>query len=429
MICKRINNQVTWYQGFDDERVRKTVQSMLNEELTPEAAVQLAFMNNPKIQAIFEKIGIAQADLVEAGLLSNPMFEIDTRYPNHTGLKTNIEYLITTSLLDIVLIPLRKKVAATEFEQTKMRVANEILGLAFDVRETYYELLSEIQKIQYLRSIVELTRINFEIVVRQYNIGNVNVLDFQLAHSKYFENELEMTNSNAELIRLREKLNRLLGITEDICLLVPENFPNEDYRGYKLCDLIEIALEERLDLQAAWLDVRRLRQTLGLKQWWKNSNLQAGVSGERETDGTNVIGPGFSGEVPLFNYGQAARYRLYSQLRQAQDNIAALEIQVISEVKEAHKLLMCHLKTIENYRNQVIPIQNAILDSSNNLYNVMGMGVDRLLENKKIEMMICRNYIEGIKKYFTARVRLDRALGGNLYRLLDRDLEIAGEAR
>ncbi|MBA3237003.1 MAG: hypothetical protein H0T62_01460 [Parachlamydiaceae bacterium] len=75
--------------------------------------------------------------------------------------------------------------------------------------------------------------------------------------------------------------------------------------------------------------------------------------------------------------------RIFAQLRQAQDRYETLEIRILSEVREAHKLLMSDLAMINDYRNKIIPLQNEIMNSSEGLYNVMGLGIDRLIENKR----------------------------------------------
>lgn len=420
IVAHKINSQVEWRQGYSlDEDLQEFIQGMVARELTADSAIQIALLNNPKIQAFFEEIGIARADWVEAGLLSNPSFEVEVRYPHAKGFRTNIEYLITSSLLDIFLIPLRKKLAATEFKQTKLRVSNEILNLAFDVRESYYELMAERKKINHIKSVVELTSISSLIISKQTAIGNVSTLEFQLAQSRLFEAELELANSQAEMIRLKEKLNRLLGFTEEVCLTLPENFPQEiEEEGFDLAALESIALEERLDLQVARFEILRLGRMLGLKNWWTYTNLKGGLAGERDPDGTNLLGPGFSGELPLFNYGQATRMRLFAQLKQAQEHLAELEIRVLSEVREAHKLFMSYLNILNDYRNRLLPMQAKILVSSEEFYNVMGLGVDMLLESKRQEMVIQQSYTESLKNYFVARVKLDRALGGYLFRLL-----------
>jgi len=415
-VAKKINSHAEWRQGYcQDEQIQTFIQRAVANELTADSAIQIALLNNPKVQAIFEELGIAQADLLEAGLLSNPAFELEVRYPYVKGLRTNIEYLITSSLLDIFFIPLRTRLAATEFEQTKLKVSNEILNLAFDVRETYYELVSENKKIIDIRSVVELDSINSEIVFKQINVGNVNALEFQLSQSRLLEAELELAKSQAEIIHLSEKLNRLLGFNEEVCLILPKSLEEIDFKAFDLCVLESIALEERLDLQVARFEIARFGRMLGLKDFWIYTNLQGGLAGERDPDGTNLTGPGFSGELPIFNYGQAARMRLFAQLRQAQDRLAELEIQVRSEVREAHKLLMSYLKIIKDYHNRLLPMQSKISASSEELYNVMGLGVDKLLENKRMEVVLNKNYTESVKQYLVSRVELDRSLGGHLF--------------
>ncbi|MBY0518726.1 MAG: TolC family protein [Bacteriovoracaceae bacterium] len=426
LINSKIDKHVEWYQGCPDDQINSAIQCLLENELTPEAAIQIALLKNPKVQSIFEELGIAHADLVEAGLLSNPDFSVEVRYPYKKNLVTNIEYLVTATFLDIFLIPLRTRLAAAEFEQAKRRVTNEILDLAFEVRQTYYELLGEQQKLKYIRPIVELTSIHGEIASRQKIIGNVNRLDFQQVQARFLEAKLEIAKEQTTIIRLSEKLNRLLGLSEEICLILPEIPQDIDYEGYDICALESIALAERMDLQEARFEVIRLRRMLGLKDWWTYTNLKAGVAGERDPDRLNLVGFGLSGEIPIFNFGQAARMRIFAQLRQAQDRYETLEIRILSEVREAHKLLMSDLGMINDYRIRIIPLQNEIINSSEELYNVMGLGIDRLIENKRQELEANRNYFEILKDYWVARVQLDKALGGYLFRLLSKDGCIEG---
>lgn len=428
IIQERIGKEVLWnHTCFEDPRINCYIQDLASQPISIESAVQIALLNNPEVQATFEEIGIAQADLIEAGLFTNPAFSIEVRYPYKNKLVTNIEYLITATFLDIFLIPLRTKLASTELEQAKLRVSNEILDLAFEVRQTYYGLVTEQQMLKYTQAIAELASIQSEISLRQHNVGNIYQLDLEEIQAIFLEADLQIAQSQEKIIRLGEKLNRLLGLSEEICLTFPEQLPEEvDYQGFDLCQLESIALQERIDLQVARFEILRFSRMLGLKDWWTYTNLQLGLAGERDSDGLNLIGPGFSGEIPIFNYGQAARMRLFAELRQAQDRLAALEIRVLSEVREAHKLLVKDLKIINKYRAGLIPLQNKILNSSEKLYNVMGLGVDRLLLNKRRETETYRNYLASLRDYWISRVQLDHALGGYLFRLLPQEFTCEG---
>lgn len=419
-ISNRIDSCVEWRSGCCQKDFIETIfQGLTSQELTADAAIQIALLNNPKIQAIFEELGIAQADLIQAGLLTNPTFEIELRYPPVKNLHTNIEYLITSSLLDLFLIPLRRQVAEAEFEKVKLQVSHEILNLSFDVRETFYELTSEMTKIREHQSLLRLASIHQEILSNQLSVGNVNPLDFQISQSKFLEAELELSKSKVEMIRLKEKLNRLLGFNREVCLIFPENLSQELIeQGFDLSILENVALTNRLDLQVARMEIERLQRMLKLKSGWTYTNLKGGLAGERDPDGINLLGPGFSGEIPIFNYGQADRKRLYAQLRQSLDLLAELEIKALSEVREAHQLLMGYFNILKDYQNKILPIQDKISASSEELYNVMGLGLETLLESKRQLISAKLNYIETKKKYLLAKVLLDRALGGNLFLLM-----------
>lgn len=419
IVNSRIAKETHWNQGcYANECISHAIRRLIQQELTAEAAVQIALLNNPRIQEVFEKIGIAQADLVEAGLFSNPAFDLIFRLPEKKELVTNIEYTITSSFIDLFLIPLRLKVAKAELEQTTLRVTHEILDLAFEVEHTFYELQAAQLNLKYVQWIVELTSIHSQLTFRQQIVGNVNALDFQQIQARYLEAKLESARIQNEIIRLSEKLHRLLGFCGDVHWKTSENLPELDYQGLSIACLESVAFRERLDLRAARFAVLRLSRRLGIKQWWVYTQGRIGIGGERDPDGTNVLGPAFAGEIPLFNYGQADRMRLHAELRQAQDHLDVLEIQVLSEVREAHKLLMNNLEIINDYRAQIIPLQSEIVASSEELYNVMGLGIDRLLENKRQEFQSYSNYVLSLRDYWMARVQLDRALGGKLYLVL-----------
>ena len=417
-IEKRLDKTVQWNKGSPfDEQVEQKVHLLLQQELTVDAAVQIALLNNPHIQSIFEEIGISQAELVEAGLFSNPIFDLFLRYPLKKNFVADIEYSITQSFIDLFLIPLRVKVAKAELEQTTLIVTNEILDLAFEVEQTYYELQASQQKLGYTRPIVELTDIHNEIASRQKNINNINSLDLQQIQSRYLEAKLEIARIQNEIIQLKQRLNKLLGFSGEIQWTISSDLPEMDYQGLPIDRLECVAFRERLDLQAARFEILRLSRKLGIKQWWVYTNGRIGIGGERDSDGLNTIGPAFAGEIPIFNYGQGARLRLRAELRQAQDKLATLEIRILSEVREAHELLMNNLSVINEYRNRIIPLQNKILESSEELYNVMGIGIDRLLENKRQELQAYSNYISSLRNYWIARVQLDRSLGGKLHKV------------
>ena len=142
LVGQRIDYNLHWNQQTEaDQEVEKAIAELLREELTPEASVQIALLNNPNLQAIYEELGITQADVVEAGLLENPVIFGQARFPNKSGESTNYEFGITQNFLNILMQPSRKKLSAIHFEQVKLHVADEVIQLVAKVRRSYFQAL------------------------------------------------------------------------------------------------------------------------------------------------------------------------------------------------------------------------------------------------------------------------------------------------
>ncbi len=93
LVGKRVDYQLRWNQGTEaDMEVEKAIEKLLEDQLTPEAAVQIALLNNPELQALYEELGITQADVVEAGLLENPVIFGQARRPNKSEESSNYEF-------------------------------------------------------------------------------------------------------------------------------------------------------------------------------------------------------------------------------------------------------------------------------------------------------------------------------------------------
>jgi cobalt-zinc-cadmium efflux system outer membrane protein len=417
LIKTRIEKEVHWHQScFEDKRIRQIIQAMVCQELSVDMAVQVAFLNNPRIQEAFEEIGIAQADLIEAGLLSNPVFEGFIRYSDRKELKINTEISVMQNFLDIFLIPLKTRIATAELQQAILETSNKIIELSFDVEKTYYELVAAYKKRNLIKMFIEIAEIENQISLAQKKVGNINKLEQQLRTAQYLEKTVELVDAEKEIIQLREKLNKLMGLTGcDSYWSVEQELPYIQDCEPSLQCLELIAFNERLDIQAARWEVERFRRFFPTAKGWAFTQLQAGVSSERDIDGTRVTGPQFSAALPIFNVGQGVKRRFLAQFRQAQDRLIALEIEAYAEVREARDLLLVFRNQLIFYAGRVLPNQEQILNLTEELYNVMGTGVFDLLDNKRNQIQAYLNYYLALKDYWTARVELDKSVGGKLY--------------
>src|SRR6266571_2219675 len=212
-IRQRAGKQVEWQKNVEaSDQIRGAIRALLRRTLSADAAVQIALLNNRELQVTFEEIGIAQADLIEAGLLKNPIFAGDARFPNRSPSGTDIEMSIAQEFFDLLVIPLRKKVAATQLMKTKLRVGDAILKLATEVKTAFYELQAQQQLLGRLKAINETDAAAVELAQRQHEAGNISDLDLANQQATYSQSKLEIAETSSSIRSSREKLNRLMGL-------------------------------------------------------------------------------------------------------------------------------------------------------------------------------------------------------------------------
>jgi cobalt-zinc-cadmium efflux system outer membrane protein len=417
LIGRRVDYRLHWNQGTEaDQEVEKAIEEMLKVKLTPEAAVQIALLNNPNLQAVYEELGITQADVVEAGLLENPVLFGQARWPNKSEASTNYEFGITQNFLNILMLPARKKLSAIRFEQVKLHVASEVIRLVAEVRKSYFSALGA-QQIRDLRSeITFAAQSSFELAQRLYAAGNIDDLDLAKENALYEQARLELADSEAAQLDARERLTRFMGLWGPQTLWgLPEQLPDIPTDEMPLEQLESLAIENRLDLAAEKKEVEALAQALGITIDWRwVGQIEIGVSTERETDRTWVTGPSLAIELPIFNQRQADIARLEAQLRRSQKRLTAQAIYIRSEVRSFRNRLIMQRNVIDHYRHTVLPLREKIVNLTLKNYNYMLIGAFDLLMAKQQEFDAYQKYLEAVRDYWIIRADIQRSLGGRL---------------
>ena len=116
----------------------------------------------------------------------------------------------------------------------------------------------------------------------------------------------------------------------------------------------------------------------------------------------------------MFDHGQGSIRRAKAYLRKSENQLAALEHQVESEVRLAYHQLLAERRAVEYYRDTIVPLHEDSVALFQKEYNFMLHGVYTLLEAKQDEIMARRDGIEDLRDYWIVRSELERAVGGRL---------------
>lgn len=417
-VEQRSGQKIEWSQaGREEAQIEAAIDRLLRKDLTVDDAVQIALLCNPRLRATFEDLSLGQAELVQAGLLKNPTFAVGATAWEQEHISPNLFVQVEQDFLDLVTMPLRKKVAAIELEATRLRVGDSVLALAAEVREAYYTAQAAEQITAMRDEIAAAAATALELAERQHAAGNIN--DLALANERGLTSQvrLDLARSTLDVTTARERLTRLLGLWGPRAgYRLAAGLPELPETEVSLERLESLAIERRLDVAAQRREVQAVSATLSAAKttrWtgFLNVTVEAArLRGDRRIS----FGPTASLELPIFDQRQAAIARLEALARQSDQRLRALSIDARSEVREARARLVMARTVVEEYRRTLVPLREQIVALSQQQYDAMLLGVYQLLAAKQSEYSAYREYVEALRDYWLARSSLERASGSRL---------------
>ena len=414
-VAQRNQVQISWNNGTElDKEAAEKLDSLLKRKLTADEAVQIALLNNRELQAVYSDLGVAQSDLVQAGLLSNPIFDVTVKFPTSGG-RPDLELGGAMNFLNIFYIPLRKRVAAARFEETKTRLSGAVLDFAGRVRGAFYSYEADEQMLELRRTVVQALAASFEVARRLHDAGNLSDLDFARERAQLEAGKLALRSAEISVRQSREELNILMGLWgEQTQWQSAERLPDIPDPSIQTKDIERLALERSLDLAGARQRIVAEGEQLGLTRWTALlPEFSAGPSAERN-DGEWEAGPKLDFAIPLFDQGQAKVGRTAAELRRFQQEYYGLAVRIRAQARAARDRLEGAGDRANYYRDILLPLHERIVNEAQLQYNAMQLGPLQLLRAREQQIETAVSYIGALRDYWLARADIGQLLSGRL---------------
>lgn len=421
LVAERAGHDYDWMSPSQpdtaaDMQVRQQVQVLLRQPLSPEAAVRIALLRNPRLQIEYARLGIAAADVLDASRLSNPTLSTRVLEPLNGNFAALIGGGLTQSFSDLLLLSARRRMGEGEYQRTELLIAASLFDLTADVRAAWYSASGAQQVAAMRATAAAAAQTEAELAGKFHDAGNMNALQLNLEQAAATQARLASTRARADAMRARTALNELLGLgPEDDrwTLAEPLALPLAQEDGAE--SLLQIARSQRLDLLATRREVALLEQALETTRRYRwMGRVEAGVEAERDDDRARLVGPSVSLELPLFNQGQAAVARARARLDEQRGRLHALELSVDNAVRLGVQRVQSAREIAEDYRGALIPERDAALQGAEDNANYMLIGTFELLATKQEQYAAYQGYLEAVRDYWLARIELMRSVGARL---------------
>lgn len=372
--------------------------------LTVDAAVALALRLEPELRALRARRGIADAQLLAAGLLPDPELDLRALASGAAEVSLLLDVLQGAALRGRRLDAARA--ASSEFD---LEVAEAEWAVACDVRERFVETRRDSERVALLERARDLANAEAAAARKAHEVGAGSILVALDAEAAALEIGLSIVEASAERDAARGDLLRLLGLSPEVELRLAEHPALDDAPDR------EVALTRmraaRLDLTRAESAHRAARAELAIARGeaWPLPSLGPTI----ESDAEAGFDPGIelSWTLPLFSGNRGAIAEAAARVKVAAEDYVARLALARAEVDLA-------LSRVEAADARARMLRDELLPRSMRLVELVSAAAERgevsrleVLRRRRESLTTERAALDAEYESLASRIALRRAMG------------------
>lgn len=417
LSAARLHSEARW-QAQDGKP--SELATLLAQPLTVERVGNIAVLASPRVQAEFEKLGIARAAWRSALQLPNPRLGGALVYGIDESPEVDLDASLNVTAL--LLLGSRSGVASTQLQATVYDVTSTVVDVAFDARRAFVDYSIALAELDLRQNITHSWSASADMAQRLFELGNVPELRAASEQAFYEEMRVSQARAEAKVKAARERLNAALGLW------------GQSGADWKVAEPSVPTLPPREDILEATkeLEGRAVAASLGLgaarlryEAFAKQANLtrfagwvprvEAGVRVARQQDTGEAewgVGPLVEVGVPLFYQGQGETDSALAEMRRQEATLDDLAIRIRSASRASVTRLLTATQMADHYRNVILPLRGRVVEQTQLQYNAMSIGVFELLQAKNMEISAHLTYLDLVRECWSLQLDVEQLLAG-----------------
>jgi outer membrane protein TolC len=394
----------------------RLARELLAQPLTLDDAVRLSLANSPSVQALVAQSWADMASASQAGRIGNPIFTFERV---RVGEELEIGRLLSFGLLDLLTLPQRQVIARNQIAQAKTQLSVTIVDQVSQVRQAWVRAVAARQLLGYAEQVNRSAQASAELARRMQQVGNFTKLQRARQHAFYADAAAQLASASHAATAAREELVRQLGLTAEQAgeLKLPDRLPDLPQQPKAPADVSAAALQQRLDVQLARLQLEGAGRSQGLTLLNSLFDVEAGVRRDTLFDnhaGTRETARGYELEIrlPLFDWGGAQRAAMNAQTLLAANRYDAVVRAASSQLRESYSAYRTAFDLAKHYRDEVVPLRQTISEENTLRYSGMLIGVFELLADQRDQVATVMAAINAQQQFWLADAGLAATLIG-----------------
>jgi cobalt-zinc-cadmium efflux system outer membrane protein len=399
-VERRAGARPTWRDNADP-RVPAAIAELLQKPIDRDAAVRIALATNRRLQAQYDELGIAAAEVASATVLRPLEVDIETKLIG--GSVEEIEVDVTQDILDLLQIGQRRGIANADLAAARARAVAATVLLVAQVEMAYVDIVAAQQELELRRTTFDAASASAEIAERQHTAGNISDVALFRERDQREQARIELGRAQVDVETKRAAFDEALGLSGDATKWsVGNRLPELPDPMPTLETIEQDAVAASLDLEALRNDADAAAGRVGVarvRAWLPE--LGVGVAADRR-DGEWEAGPAISIGIPLFNQQQGPRARANAELKRSRNEAIATAVELRARARAVRQRVLGAYAEARHWRDVVLPQRQRIVEETLKQYNAMNASTFELLVARRDLVDGGRQYIDALRRFWRA---------------------------
>ena len=386
----------------------------IRDGLSPDEAAVLAVLRNPELRAARAHHGIANAQLLQAGLLPNPTFSYSfaalsggLEQGKVTGLGLGLGWEVTS----LITRPSKLAAATAEQQAVDLQIAWQEWQIAQAAKSAAYQLLAYAKQQPLLEEMAQRLDSNRARIQQAADVGLATEPDRVAAISAKNTVDARLQAMMLQKNQQQQRLNRALGLKPDETIPLQSGLTLTNTGAAPAYEqLTQNISDRRLDLMALQQAYKNQDEQVHIKILQQFPQISIGFAQTKNPSAYYTLGAGVSVTLPLFDQNQGQIALAVATRQQLFDEYTNRVFQAKADIAEL-------LVNIASLNRQILTIDQGLPDLEN-LVNAEKQALDHghidmlsyytswnNVTDKKIERLSLQHQL------VTARIALEIATG------------------
>ncbi|MDO8458938.1 MAG: TolC family protein [Burkholderiaceae bacterium] len=389
---------------------------LLEKPLTMTDAVELALANSPDLQTLLAQSWADMSTINQSGRIANPVLTFER---NQSLDEVELGRLLSFGLLDLLTLPQRQNVARNRGAQANIQLSANVVDKVAQVRQAWVRAVAAEQTAQYAQQVNQAAQASAELAKRMLQTGNFNKLQRARQHAFYADAVAQLALARHGAIAAREELVRQLGLddAQTARLKLPERLPDLPEQARTATELSATAMQQRLDVQQARLQLDGAGKAQGLSLLNTLADVEVGIRRDTITDTHSSQSSERKGyevaiRLPLFDWGGTQRAAMNAQTLAAANHYESVLRSAAPQLRTSYSAYRTSYDLARHYRDEIVPLRKTMGEENVLRYNAMLIGVFELLADTRENITSVMAAINAQQQFWLADAGLSAALLG-----------------